>query len=525
MWGWGTNDPRMIINDEDDQDLLQQRHQRAAEERPKMSSKDSTKNTIISAVSNLSTAYNLTVIGIAHVFIENQYCGGDFCPEVVEAASTSCLVGAIMGQLTFGYIGDCLGRGPALRLTMALSIFGALLSAFAVPINDDPSSIFIFLAITRFLLGLGVGGVYPLSATIAAESASTTSRGRSSAIVFSMQGPGYLLCPLLAMLFLQITGEEQWRDWVSSEGHTSGLAWRLSLGFGAVPGLLLVPFKTVETKRPTGEPAASATGASSSSSSLSLAEALCMRQYWGKLLGCAGGWFLFDITFYGNSLFQSTVLRKVFHVAVDDDGGDGDDGMLFNSTTVGDDDSATPISGGLKTNVCAQMAVVYAIALPGYYVAAYFMDSLGRRFIQLQVSQTLPALPPLPSMCMCPLGRLGEIGIAWRNGRSSHRRRAHAHCPSTARPTGILFHGTALHHSRCLRTRAGDSAHAAAHPLLPHLLLLQLRTQQVRPSLRGARDATHTAPHIFPLPLPLPCPTALPSFFPPRASPRTCGPR
>ena len=35
-----------------------------------------------------------------------------------------------------------------------------------------------------------------------------------------------------------------------------------------------------------------------------------MRTYWGKLLGTAGGWFLFDITFYGNSLFQPTVLHE-----------------------------------------------------------------------------------------------------------------------------------------------------------------------------------------------------------------------
>jgi hypothetical protein len=35
-----------------------------------------------------------------------------------------------------------------------------------------------------------------------------------------------------------------------------------------------------------------------------------MRSYWGKLMGTAGGWFLFDITFYGNSLFQPTVLHE-----------------------------------------------------------------------------------------------------------------------------------------------------------------------------------------------------------------------
>ena len=73
-----------------------------------------TRNLVISAVSNLSTAYNLVVINIAHVMIEYPYCGGDNCASEVTQASTSCLVGAIVGQLTFGYVGDCLGRPRAL---------------------------------------------------------------------------------------------------------------------------------------------------------------------------------------------------------------------------------------------------------------------------------------------------------------------------------------------------------------------------------------------------------------------------
>ena len=98
---------------------------------------------ILLQISNLSTAFNLANISVAHVMIENQYCGGDKCgAEVgiavpvysqqlltvrlvqVDAASTAVLVGAIMGQLTFGYIGDCLGRPRALQLTMAMSILG-----------------------------------------------------------------------------------------------------------------------------------------------------------------------------------------------------------------------------------------------------------------------------------------------------------------------------------------------------------------------------------------------------------------
>lgn len=192
-----------------------------------------TRNLVISAVSNLSTAYNLVVINIVHgalmrahhpkephldgtcaraapVIVQFQYGGGpDACTVEVDSASTSCLVGAIVGQLTFGYIGDRLGRPRALQLTMALSILGALASAFAVPMSEaDPCSIFTFLTITRFFLGVGVGGVYPLSATIASESSQNAERGRNASLVFSMQGIANLTVPLLAWALLQVCRQQ-----------------------------------------------------------------------------------------------------------------------------------------------------------------------------------------------------------------------------------------------------------------------------------------------------------------------------
>ena len=294
-------------------------------------------NTIISAVSNLSTAYNLVVINIVHVVVQNQYCGGDHCKHQVSLASTSCLAGAIFGQLAFGYIGDCLGRARALQLTMVLSLLGALSSAFAVPLDaSQPSSIFYFLAITRFFLGVGVGGVYPLSATIAAESASSSqARGRTASIVFSMQGVANLLVPLLALLLLRVFGNPK----SLHEGGIDdlGLSWRFALGLGALPGLLIAPFKVAETKKRSnasdggsggthggasggldaqlcgaavapsdaGHGAPMLTPAQSlvaSPPTLTLFQALRLSQYWGKLLGCAGGWLLFDITFYGNQV-------------------------------------------------------------------------------------------------------------------------------------------------------------------------------------------------------------------------------
>lgn len=47
--------------------------------------------------------------------------------------------------------------------------------------------------IWRFILGIGIGGDYPLSATIASEYSSSKWRGAFVASVFAMQ----VVCPLL----------------------------------------------------------------------------------------------------------------------------------------------------------------------------------------------------------------------------------------------------------------------------------------------------------------------------------------
>jgi len=64
--------------------------------------------------------------------------------------------------------------------------------------------IYISLGIFRTILGFGIGGEYPLSATLAAEGAKPESRGRQMALVFSMQGWGYLLAPLVGKSHIRL---------------------------------------------------------------------------------------------------------------------------------------------------------------------------------------------------------------------------------------------------------------------------------------------------------------------------------
>eukprot|EP00931_Biecheleriopsis_adriatica_P044914 TRINITY_DN25743_c3_g1_i1.p1 TRINITY_DN25743_c3_g1~~TRINITY_DN25743_c3_g1_i1.p1 ORF type:complete len:485 (-),score=84.80 TRINITY_DN25743_c3_g1_i1:139-1545(-) len=310
----------------------------------------------IAAFSNLSTAYNLVNINLAHVVMENQYCGGDNCSSAVAAASTACLAGAIIGQLTFGYVGDCLGRGRALQLTMFMSIAGALISSVAVPLHpDQPETVFAFLSIARLILGIGVGGVYPLAATVAAENSSNSNRGRQVALVFSMQGIATLLVPLVGMVFLYGFGD--YEDRHAAGKPFAGISWRLILGIGALPGLLLIPFQCQAVRAASQAPQPASAG-----SSITLVQALSTRAYWRNIVGCAGGWFLFDITFYGNTLFAPTVLKSVFHM----------------------EKGASPIGPSLEDNLCWQLTILALLGLPGYYVSVCFMDKLGRKNIQLQ---------------------------------------------------------------------------------------------------------------------------------------------
>lgn len=316
----------------------------------------SNRNAWIASFSNLSTAFNLVNINLGHVILQNQYCGGDNCKNAVTVAGTACLAGAILGQLTFGYVGDCLGRGPAMRLTMFLSIIGSLSSAFALPLSEDGQSIFTFLSVTRLILGVGVGGVYPLAATMAAESSGgdDKNRGRTVALVFSMQGVGQVLVPIVGLGLLTLFGVPD-RD-------SSGLAWRFLLGIGALPGILLAPFKA---KVPESNGAVT-----NNQNKMTVWQAIKHPVYFKKLLGTAGGWFIFDITFYGNALFAPTVLKSIFHV-----------------------DGEVPVVGpDIQHNLCLQLLIVALIGLPGYYVAVAFMDRLGRKIIQMQGFLMLTAL-------------------------------------------------------------------------------------------------------------------------------------
>ena len=368
--------------------------------------------TFVAGAGFMSDAYDLFVIDVVKNVMSELY------PQsVAEAAavSTAALVGAVMGQLVFGALADKLGRRIIFMVTLVLVVIGSLGSATCY--GGGAVNIYDQLAIWRFILGFGVGGEYPLSATITSEGAAAASRGYAIALVFSMQGVGKILAASINALCL-------------SGGMPLDSAWRFALAFGSVPGLLTVywrwqieeshhfkavvdadnktstsssiesmkqgqeerenPLKQVnqlEQQQQQSEPNHSVSAVRFIDSLLppssdpppilsipGLPESLQTKtssfrktlltiyEFRYVLLGTAGTWFLLDITFYGQGLFSGTVLS----IAGISGGG----------------------SSGPKTNkqlldLALGSLMLVCIAMPGYIVGTLTIERIGRRNMQL----------------------------------------------------------------------------------------------------------------------------------------------
>ena len=116
--------------------------------------------------------------------------------------------GNVFGQVFFGVMGDLMGRRINFIITSSLIIFGCLgaatasagyaVAGFMAPnglwanTNALPAGswndVYGQLFVWRGILGFGVGGEYPLAATITSEASTMATRGRAVLTIFSMQG-------------------------------------------------------------------------------------------------------------------------------------------------------------------------------------------------------------------------------------------------------------------------------------------------------------------------------------------------
>ena len=80
------------------------------------------------------------------------------------------LLGSFIGQLTFGYLTDKFGRKKLYGVELVLVLIGTIgIVQCSAGYDNKSMSILASICFWRFVIGIGIGAGYPISATIAAE--------------------------------------------------------------------------------------------------------------------------------------------------------------------------------------------------------------------------------------------------------------------------------------------------------------------------------------------------------------------
>jgi len=309
---------------------------------------------------------------------------------VAAAVNGVAFCGTLSGQLFFGWLGDKMGRKSVYGMTLILMVFCSLGSGLSFA--HTPKSVMATLCFFRFWLGFGIGGDYPLSATIMSEYANKKTRGAFIAAVFAMQGFGILAGGIVTLIisaaFRAAYPKPAYQDDAAgSIGSEADFVWRIILMLGAVPALLTYYWrmKMPETARYTALVAKNAKLAAADMSKVLQVEladesekmeemvargnndfGLFSREFARRhglhLLGTASTWFLLDIAFYSQNLFQKDIFTAI--------------NWIHKAKTMSALDEVFRISR-------AQTLLALCGTVPGYWFTVFLIDVVGRFAIQL----------------------------------------------------------------------------------------------------------------------------------------------
>jgi MFS transporter, PHS family, inorganic phosphate transporter len=116
------------------------------------------KTMFVSGMGFFTDAYDLFVIGIVVSLLKTQWT---MSTNQVSWLNSATLLASAFGAIIFGRVADMLGRKRIYGYEVLILAAGAIASAF--------SPNYTFLLVSRIVLGVGIGGDYPVSATIMSE--------------------------------------------------------------------------------------------------------------------------------------------------------------------------------------------------------------------------------------------------------------------------------------------------------------------------------------------------------------------
>ncbi|EWG07913.1 MAG: major facilitator superfamily protein [Candidatus Aramenus sulfurataquae] len=161
--------------------------------------KDKARAFLVSSSGFLLDGYDLSVISFAEPFIQKEM---SLSSAQLGLVVSSSLIGMIIGSLLLGRLSDRVGR----KKLMGIDLFFFLVFALTSALSQN----FYELFSSRLLLGVGIGGDYPISSTLLSEVSPSRSRGQYLVGAVAMYWVGALLANVANLLFLP-AGPYFWR--------------------------------------------------------------------------------------------------------------------------------------------------------------------------------------------------------------------------------------------------------------------------------------------------------------------------
>ncbi|CAJ1967133.1 unnamed protein product [Sphenostylis stenocarpa] len=352
---------------------------------------------VIAGMGFFTDAYDLFCISLVTKLLGRLYYTqpgapkpGTLPPNVQASVVGVALCGTLAGQLFFGWLGDKMGRKRVYGLTLALMVVCSIASGLSF--GSTPKGVIGTLCFFRFWLGFGIGGDYPLSATIMSEYANKRTRGAFISAVFAMQGFG-ILAGGVVTLVVSYSYDRKYKLPTYEQNPQASVVpsfdyvWRIILMCGAVPAALTYYWrmKMPETARYTALVAKNAKQAAADMSKVLQVEleaeeeklqkltqeeghnyGLFSKQFVKRhglhLVGTTTTWFLLDIAYYSQNLFQKDIFSAI--------------GWIPPAQEMNAIHEVYKISR-------AQTLIALCSIVPGYWFTVLFIDYIGRFVIQL----------------------------------------------------------------------------------------------------------------------------------------------
>jgi MFS family permease len=293
--------------------------------------------------------------GFPECWAQEEICS----PTWLAAVEYLEICGIIVGQILVGIIGDWIGRRWGLIQDATIMFLGLIMLTAAWGVTENGWVICYVWSL--FFYGVGVGGEYPMTATSGMENAvgsgkiSTKDdrlhRGRKVTSAFLMQGWGQFFNQVLLIVLLLIFHHGSGNPPYSKVAVQ--WTYRISFAIPAVGTLWLVYYRTYKMKAASKQLQAakkksSVTGYDTQSLKITL------RYFGGRVLATAGTWYMNDVFFYGNKLFQNEFIK-----VISPSNNSIMPGWLYNLINVG-------------------------VSLCGYYLASFLIDNkmYGRKHMQ-----------------------------------------------------------------------------------------------------------------------------------------------